>query len=142
MCSPGIQAVKGTFELWLSWGAHGSGVHTRDARYLLDDDGDLTTRDDQHELATVDQYYMAGITVGETEQKPLWSGLKSVGPVTLTPASKIVLRGGETGTGITADVIVLQEMTDAAPAQITQAAHGSVAASATCGQCETEYRTL
>ncbi|MBC7967856.1 MAG: DUF1553 domain-containing protein, partial [Fuerstia sp.] len=109
-------AVNGTFELWLSWGAHGSGVHTRDARYLLDDDGDLTTRGDQDELATVDQYYMAGITVGETEQKPLWSGLKSVGPVTLTAASKIVLRGGDTDTGITADAIVLQEVADSASA--------------------------
>jgi hypothetical protein len=32
--------VAGRFQLWLSWGAHGSGVHTRDARYVLDQDGD------------------------------------------------------------------------------------------------------
>ncbi len=115
-------AVNGTFELWLSWGAHGSGVHTRDARYLLDDDGDLATHDDQRELATVDQYFMAGITTGETEQQPLWSGLKSVGPVTLTAASKIMLRGGETGTGITADAIVLQEIMDAALAHVDESA--------------------
>ncbi|MEJ7591806.1 MAG: DUF1553 domain-containing protein [Planctomycetaceae bacterium] len=115
-------AVEGTFELWLSWGAHGSGVHTRDARYMLDDDGDLTTRDDQHELATVDQYYLAGIIDGETEQKPLWSGLKSVGPVTLTAASKIVLRGGDTGTGITADAIVLQEIANPGTAHVAESA--------------------
>ena len=115
-------AEVGTFELWLSWGAHGSGVHTRDARYLLDDDGDLTIREDQHELETVDQYYMAGIMDGQTEQKPLWSGLKSVGPVTLTAASRIVLRGGDTGTGITADAIVLQETGVSASAQVTKSA--------------------
>ncbi|RLS36219.1 MAG: DUF1549 domain-containing protein, partial [Planctomycetota bacterium] len=36
--------VEGRYHLWLSWGAHGSGVHTRDARYVLDRDGDLTTK--------------------------------------------------------------------------------------------------
>ena len=119
--------VEGTFELWISWGAHGSGVHTRDARYFLDSDGDLTTRDDQHELATVDQYYMAGTTAGETEQKPLWSGLKSVGRVTLMPVSSIVLRGGDTGTGITADVIVLQETAASSTAPVADSAAAQVA---------------
>ncbi|MFO0976529.1 MAG: DUF1553 domain-containing protein [Planctomycetaceae bacterium] len=104
--SPG---VDGTFRLWLSWGAHGSGVHTRDARYILDRDGDLSTRSDQEQLAVVDQYYQAGITEGMTEQVPLWSGLQETGPVQLKQNSKIVLRGGDTGTGITADVLVLQE---------------------------------
>ncbi|OYW17956.1 MAG: hypothetical protein B7Z55_11535, partial [Planctomycetales bacterium 12-60-4] len=32
--------VAGRFRLWISWGVHGSGVHTRDARYVLDQDGD------------------------------------------------------------------------------------------------------
>ncbi|MBL8809875.1 MAG: DUF1553 domain-containing protein [Planctomycetaceae bacterium] len=103
--------VEGTFRLWLSWGAHGSGVHTRDARYILDRDGDLATKSDQEQLASVDQYYQAGIKEGMTEQVPLWSGLQDVGPVQLQPSSKIVLRGGDTGTGITADVLVLQEST-------------------------------
>ncbi|MDA1164775.1 MAG: DUF1553 domain-containing protein [Planctomycetota bacterium] len=102
--------VAGTFRLWLSWGAHGSGVHTRDARYILDEDGDLTTTADQRELASVDQYYLAGVTEGETEKKPLWSGLFPAGLVTLTNTSKLIVRGGDTGTGITADVIVLQEI--------------------------------
>ena len=103
-------AVSGRFDLWISWGAHGSGVHTRDARYVLDSDGDLTTRNEQSELAAIDQYYLAGISDGETERTPLWSGLAYVGKVDLTDTAKIVLRGGETGTGITADVIVLQEV--------------------------------
>ena len=101
--------AAGRFHLWLSWGAHGSGVHTRDARYLLDKDGDLTTTADQNELAKIDQYFQAGITEGTTEKKPLWSGLSYAGIVSLDESSKIVVRGGETRTGITADTIVLQE---------------------------------
>jgi hypothetical protein len=103
--------VAGTFRLWLSWGAHGSGVHTRDARYVLDQDGNLATREDQRELARIDQYYLAGISEGETEKVPLWSGLFSAGQIELNENSRIILRGGDTGTGITADVIVLQENT-------------------------------
>lgn len=102
-------AAEGRFRLWVSWGVHGSGVHTHDARYVLDADGDLTTTDDQHDLATADQYYFVGVTDGETEQKPLWSGLLDTGVHDFTATSCVVLRGGETGTGITADVIVLQE---------------------------------
>ncbi len=104
--------VDGHFHLWLSWGAHGSGVHTRDARYILDRDGDLTTKTDQEELARIDQYFQAGITEGVTEQVPLWSGLQAVGEIELTKSSRILLRGGDTGTGITADVIVLRETGD------------------------------
>lgn len=106
--------LSGRFRLWISWGAHGSGVHTRDARYLLDRDGDLNTRDDQPLLATIDQYYPAGVTTGETLQQPLWSGLWDAGVVDLEDGSKLILRGGDTGKGITADVIVLQELTDEA----------------------------
>jgi len=109
--APGL---TGRYRLWLSWGAHGSGVHTRDARYVLDRDGDLATRNDQQEIARIDQYYPAGVTSGTTEQTPLWSGLHDAGVWDWTPASRLVLRGGETGTGITADVIVLQD--ESAPA--------------------------
>ena len=101
-------ATAGKFRLWVSWGVHGSGVHTRDARYVLDADGDLTTRADQRELTRVDQYYPAGVSEGTTEPVPSWSGLLDLGIVELSGSSKIVLRGGETGTGITADSIVLQ----------------------------------
>jgi hypothetical protein len=102
--------VDGRFQLWLSWGAHGSGVHTRDARIVLDADGSSETRDDQTELASIDQYYQAGISSGQTEQTPLWSGLLAAGTVSLNAQSRLFLRGGTTGTGITADVIVLQEV--------------------------------
>ena len=76
---------------------------------MLDDDGDLTTQVDQSELARIDQYYPAGVREGDTEHVALWSGLQSVGTVDLRATSKLILRGGDTGTGITADVIVLQE---------------------------------
>jgi hypothetical protein len=102
-------AVSGRFHLWLSWGAHGSGVHTRDARVILDRDGENQTRDDQKEIAVLDQYYPAGIRSGETEQTPLWSGLQAAGTIELTEQSRLFLRGGSTGTGITADLIVLQD---------------------------------
>ncbi len=105
-------ATAGMFRIWISWGAHGSGVHTRDARYVLDLDGDLQTQDDQTEIAKIDQYYFSGVNEGESEKKPLWSGLFDAGAHELSESSRLLLRGGETGTGITADAIVLQEVTD------------------------------
>ncbi len=101
-------ALAGTARLWLSWGAHGSGVHTRDARYLLDADGNPETQQDQRQIFVADQYYPAGISTGTTEQTPLWSGFQYAGTISLQPQSAILLRGGDTGTGITADVIALQ----------------------------------
>lgn len=98
----------GDYHLWISWGVHGSGVHTRDARYILDVDGDPNTKEDQRQIAEVDQYYPAYVTQGKSEQKPRWSGLFYAGQVSLTPESIILVRGGKTGTGITADTIVLQ----------------------------------
>ncbi len=102
--------TAGMFRIWISWGVHGSGVHTRDARYVLDVDGDLDSRDDQKEIAKIDQYYFSGVSEGTSEKKPLWSGLFDAGVHELTDSSRLILRGGETGTGITADVIVLQDV--------------------------------
>mgnify|MGYP001409185491 CR=1 FL=1 len=100
---------SGEFRVWISWGAHGSGVHTRDARYILDLDGNLETKDDQEEIAKADQYYFAGVSQGETERVPLWSGFLDAGVHQLREESRIILRGGETETAITADAILLQE---------------------------------
>ncbi|HIE96271.1 MAG TPA: DUF1553 domain-containing protein [Fuerstia sp.] len=102
---------KGRFRLWISWGVHGSGVHTRDARYVLDHDGNLATKNDQKQIALADQYYFVGVTDGESEQKPLWSGLFDAGVHDFSRTTRLILRGGETGTGVTADVIVIQETT-------------------------------
>jgi hypothetical protein len=106
--------VAGKFRIWISWGAHGSGVHTRDACYVIDRDGNLKTKNDQKEIAKIDQYYFSGISKGETEKRPLWSGIYDAGPHELTKKSRIILRGGKTGMGITADVIILQESLDSA----------------------------
>ena len=106
--------VAGKFRIWISWGAHGSGVHTRDACYVIDRDGNLKTKNDQKEIAKIDQYYFSGISKGETEKRPLWSGIYDAGTHELTKKSRIILRGGKTGTGITADVIILQESLDSA----------------------------
>ncbi|MFN5050637.1 MAG: DUF1553 domain-containing protein [Planctomyces sp.] len=103
-------ALNGPARLWLSWGAHGSGVHTRDARCILDRDGDLTTRDDQLEIFKADQYDPAGVSSGTTEQTPQWSGFQYAGSLELNTDSAIILRGGDTGTGITADVIAFQRL--------------------------------
>lgn len=102
--------ITGTYRIWISWGVHGSGVHTRDARYVLDHDGDLATQQDQQQIAVADQYYFAGQSNGISEKRPLWSGLLDAGIHDLQPSSRLVLRGGETGTGITADVVVLQQV--------------------------------
>ncbi len=103
--------VAGRFRLWISWGVHGSGVHTHDARYVLDQDGDLATSDDQTEIARADQYRFVGVTEGQTETKPMWSGLLDVGVHEFQKTTRLILRGGDTNTGITADAIVLQEET-------------------------------
>ncbi len=118
--------AEGRFRLWISWGVHGSGVHTRDARYIIDQDGDLSTKQDQREIARADQYYFAGQTEGESEQKPLWSGLLDTGIHDFTPTTRLILRGGDTESGITADVIVLQET--AAPSDAPPQTHPALRA--------------
>ena len=112
--------VSGRFRLWISWGVHGSGVHTRDARYVIDRDGDLQTQDDQQEIARIDQYYFSGVSAGESAKTPLWSGLFDTGVHDWTESSRLVLRGGDSGTGITADVIVLQEEPQAIDDQLAK----------------------
>ncbi len=102
-------AVAGRFRIWLSWGVHGSGAHTRDARYVLDRDGDLTTTDDQTEIAQANQSCPAGVTSDTTPLEPRWSGLQDAGVHVLEPQTRLILRGGRTGTAITADVVVFQE---------------------------------
>ena len=109
--------VDGKFHLWISWGVHGRGSLTHDARYLLDADGNLETTNDQQEIALVDQYYPANVNEGSSKEEPRWSGLLHTGVHHFTPATKIVLRGGDTGTQITTDVIVLQEQINPPPSQ-------------------------
>ncbi|HTN75668.1 MAG TPA: DUF1549 domain-containing protein, partial [Pirellulaceae bacterium] len=101
-------ALTGSYRIWLSYGA-GYETHTQDAQYLVDADGDLATKNDQQLIATIDQRHFAGES-GKVAAQPLWSGFVSAGVHKLSSNSSIVLRGGKTGTAVTADVIALEEI--------------------------------
>lgn len=100
-------AATGQWRVWLSWGC-GWDTHAADATYLLDRDGDLTTTDDQREIAKVDQRRFADGS-GGSENQPLWSGFFDAGTHDLNPSTRIILRGGESAAYITADLICLQQ---------------------------------
>jgi hypothetical protein len=102
--------VTGKFRVWASWGC-GWNTHATDARYVLDADGDLSTRDDQREIATADHQHFAD---GEksSAQKPLWSGLANLGVHDWTESARLLLRGGKTNAYLAADLLVLEEVTD------------------------------
>jgi hypothetical protein len=102
--------AKGRFQIWLSWGC-GMKTHATDVSYLLDRDGDPATRSDQKLLARVNQQQFAG-GVKTPQGKPLWSGLHFAGLHELTANSCILVRNGTTARPVTADVIVLEEVTN------------------------------
>ncbi len=116
-------AAHGRKRVWLSWGC-GFLSHTTDARYVLDRDGDPATRDDQTEIARVDQQKFADGTA-DVGNKAMWSGFRDAGEHEFAEKSAIFLRGGETGSAISADVLVLQDA-------------GATAASRACGPRERE----
>ena len=99
--------VSGKKRVWLSWGS-GFLSHTTDARYVLDRDGDAATRDDQTEIAQVDQQKFADGTA-DVGNKAMWSGFFDAGEHEFADTSAIFLRGGDSGTAISADVLVLQD---------------------------------
>ncbi|WP_164100868.1 PSD1 and planctomycete cytochrome C domain-containing protein [Candidatus Laterigemmans baculatus] len=98
--------VEGEWRVWLSWGC-GWDTHTPNAVYLLDRDGDPATTDDQKTIAQVDQRRFADGS-GEPVGLPLWSGFFDAGTHWFGKQSRILLRGGSSGTAITADAIALQ----------------------------------
>ena len=101
--------LAGRFAVWLSWAVWPT--HAPDARYVFDRDGDLATRDDQQELAVVDQSRFSDGRPAIADQRR-WSGLRFAGVVPFGPASHIVLRGGSRGGPTTADLVLLEELTD------------------------------
>lgn len=96
--------VRGRYRIWISWGA-GYSTHSSDARYLLRSGNRVT------EIARTDQQRLADGS-GKPESRALWSGLHDAGVHALSPEDAIVLRGGETGTAITADAIFFQPVGD------------------------------
>jgi mono/diheme cytochrome c family protein len=92
--------ANGRYRIWISWGA-GYATHCQDARYVI------RSGSEEVEIATVDQRLAVGGT-GTVDNIAKWSGLHDAGVHLLSSESEIVLIGGDTGTAITADAIVLQ----------------------------------
>lgn len=99
--------ASGRFRIWLSWGAWTT--HAPDARYILDQDGDLKTTNDQTEIATINQRFFADGKPAIPEQRR-WSGLKDAGIHQLTDKSIIILRSGDKGGPTAADVMAFEEV--------------------------------
>jgi mono/diheme cytochrome c family protein len=102
--------VKGRFRVWISWGVLKTGLD--DVRCLLDADGDLKTRDDQVEIARVDQQKFADGTAPTNQDALLWSGFHDAGVHNFTEESSLVLRRGESNGMTSSGVVVLQAVPD------------------------------
>ena len=98
--------------IWLSWGAWTT--HAKDARYILDVDGDANTKNDQAEIAMVDQSKFADGSGAIPEQKR-WSGFKYAGTHALTADSIVMLRSGKLGGPTVADAVLFEAADDAKP---------------------------
>lgn len=98
--------VRGSFRVWLSWGV-GWSTHTKDASFLLDVDGDITTTADQTQIAHVNQQGFLDAP-DKLLKKALWSGFYNAGIHELLPQSTILIQGGKTGTAITLDTLLLE----------------------------------
>jgi len=113
-CDPGLE---GRFHVWLSWGC-GSDTYAKDALYLLDRDGDLSTTNDQVVIARVDQQRFADGS-GDVTNKHLWSGFYDGGVWALSSSNKIVLRGGASDAEVTTSTLGFIEQPDpGAPASL------------------------
>ncbi|HAD20534.1 MAG TPA: hypothetical protein DCF87_00310, partial [Opitutae bacterium] len=106
-------AVEGMYRVWLSWGS-GWSTHTKNARYLLDQDGKIETTDDRTEIATINQQLLAN-GAGKIISKPLWSGLHDCGTHSFSTSSKILVCGGNSGGALTTDLIILERADKSVP---------------------------
>jgi len=104
--------AAGTFRIWISWGA-GWHSHARDARYVLDADGDPATAADQEEIAVVDQRLFADGTGDPPPNQALWSGFRDAGAHELTAATRLLVVGGAEPAAVTADVVIFEEQESA-----------------------------
>ena len=100
--------AAGVFRIWLSWGA-GWHTHSRDAKYVLDADGDPKTTADQTVIATIDQRLLSDGSGEPTPSQPLWSGFRDAGVHTLTLSTKLFIVGGATEAPVTADTVIFEE---------------------------------
>jgi len=100
--------LAGTYRIWLSWRC-GYDSHCQDAQYVIDRDGNPQTRDDWDVLAIINQQQFANGKV-ELKGEPLWSGLFHAAIAKLDADDQILLVGGSTGSALTADVLLLEEV--------------------------------
>lgn len=107
--------IKGEYRVWLSWGC-GWETHSRDARYVLDHDGNPETRDDWEQVAMVNQKNFADGSEPPRDQA-LWSGFFHAGVFTIQENEALLLIGGETGTALTADVVLFETVDQSKLAQ-------------------------
>jgi len=103
-----VPQAEGSFRIWISWGC-GWDSHSRDTRYLLDDDGDPATTDDQRLIATIDQRLFADGTGEPFPQVSLWSGFHDAGVHVLGPRTQLLMAGGDSGGHVTGDVVLFEE---------------------------------
>ncbi|HEY6169277.1 MAG TPA: DUF1553 domain-containing protein [Verrucomicrobiae bacterium] len=101
--------LSGKFRIWLSWGAWTT--HAKDARHVLDRDGNLGTTNDQTEIAVVDQSKFADGAPAIPQQKR-WSSFRLAGVHDLTSESRLILRNGNKGGPTVADAVVFEEVAD------------------------------
>jgi hypothetical protein len=100
--------AAGVFRIWISWGA-GWHSHARDARYVLDADGDPATTADQRDIAVVDQRLFADGSGDPPPDQSLWSGFRDAGAHALTAATRLFVVAGAGPAPVTADVVVFAE---------------------------------
>ena len=92
--------ARGTYRVWLSWGS-GHETHSANVRYAI------RRRAATESIAVVNQQLSAQRT-GNVDGVSRWSGFYNAGVHAFTPHDAIVLIGGDSGTAVTADAIVLQ----------------------------------
>ncbi|MFN3148380.1 DUF1553 domain-containing protein [Bremerella sp.] len=101
-------SIQGEYRVWLSWGC-GYDTHCQDARYVIDRDGNPSTREDWEVIAIVNQQQFASGEV-HIKSEPMWSGFFHASIAEFEPDDQILLVGGSTGTALTADVLLFEEI--------------------------------
>ncbi|QDV47631.1 Planctomycete cytochrome C [Stieleria neptunia] len=92
--------ASGLHRVWLSWGA-GYATHCCDARYVL------RSATGDREICSVNQQRLADGS-GEVDGVARWSGFFDAGVHAFSPDDQLVLIAGDSGSAVTADVVVLQ----------------------------------
>ena len=100
--------TAGVFRIWISWGA-GHGSHSRDARYVLDADGNPATTGDQAVIAQGDQRLFADGSGEPTSGQSLWSGFRDAGVHEIEKSTRLLVTGGAATASVTADVVLFEE---------------------------------